>query len=84
MKWSKKLNPNKSESSYTHITAYSPLGIFIIEWKSWKNKPSYCLELNDTYLFSSENLEESKLEARTHLENKKKEIEEFLTSTTNK
>lgn len=39
-KWSYPTLPN-NDSFYDHITLQSPLGLIIIEWKSWKELPSY-------------------------------------------
>jgi hypothetical protein len=48
MNWTKESGPNE-EISYNHIKLSTPLGEFVIDWKGWKEYPSYSIELEDTY-----------------------------------
>lgn len=40
IEWSETRRPN-SECSYTHVVAMTPFGKIQIEWKGWKERPSY-------------------------------------------
>lgn len=46
IQWSKVQEPNL-QIPYNHITLDTPLGVFVINWKGWKEQPTYGLSLND-------------------------------------
>jgi hypothetical protein len=78
MKWSNERKSN-SESHYDHIITNTPLGIAIIEWKSWKDQKSYSVTINDQWINENyDSLEMAKLDVRDYLLKKYHEIGEFL------
>lgn len=78
MNWTEPKSPTANESSYDHITCQTPLGKCIIEWKSWKDNPSYDISLEDECIYCEYNLENAKQKALEHLVAKKRELDLFL------
>lgn len=67
MKWSEQKPPIKGICWYDHVTCETPLGQASIEWKSWKDFPSYSVMLNGNYLGEKDSLEDAKKFTREHL-----------------
>ena len=79
MNWTEPKPPTEGVSREDHILCETPLGEIIIEWKGWKENPSYGVMLNHTeYLGVEYSLEEAKLVAYNYLKNKSKELLDFL------
>ena len=79
MKWSEPHKPNDN-ISYDYVTMDSPLGEFIISWKSWKETPSYDLELDGKWLSSDWDLTQCKSGARQYLLKIQEESYQFINS----
>jgi len=77
MKWTDHIRPNK-HIPYDHVSLKTPLGYFIITWKSWKPTPSYDIEINDKCIGSEYSLDVAKDIALKHLAEKTKELKSFL------
>lgn len=78
MKWTEPKPPTKGESYYDHCTSDTPLGVFKIEWKSWKDSPSYDVMLNDDWICTEYSLEDAKKLARFYIEETHRQLTEFL------
>lgn len=79
-KWSEKLSPSK-EIPYDHVMMETPLGKAVIEWKGWKQHPSYTVYIGETYIDEAcycESLEEAKKLVITFLQNASLMLTEFL------
>lgn len=77
MIWSKDSKPN-DVSHYDHTICKTPLGDFIIEWKSWKESPSYDVMLNDEWIGNTYKIDDAKEMAKDHLVNIYNELGIFL------
>lgn len=66
MKWTENISPNDS-SYYDHTICETPLGIFIIEWKSWKSSPGYDISLDGSYIGTEYELSDAKDFVRVYL-----------------
>lgn len=87
MEWSK---PQKATAEvwYDHITAITPLGKIIIDWKGWKEDPQYDISLKfiagygdytgEYRIGNTYDLEEAKEKAEDWLREKSKELQEYL------
>ena len=78
MIWTDPKPPTANQSYYDHVTSETPLGKCIIEWKSWKENPSYDVEINNKWICCVYNLEEAKEAATSHIRNKYEEFRTFL------
>lgn len=79
MNWTEPKPPTEGVSRENHILCETPLGEIIIEWKGWKENPSYSVTLNHTkYLGVGYNLEEVKLVAYNYLKDKSEALQDFL------
>lgn len=67
MNWSEPKPPINNVSYYDHVKLDTPLGEMMIEWKSWKNHPSYDIMLSGEYIGVEYDLEAAKLKASEHL-----------------
>lgn len=54
LEWSEQRSPNAKGIRYNHVIAESPLGLFSVEWKGWKDHPNYQLYLNGEWLQDGE------------------------------
>lgn len=77
MNWSQTQEPNP-QIPYDHVLLNSPLGIMIIEWKSWKENPDYDLYLNGNLLYCAGSLESAKEFAKEYLTRLRDELDKFL------
>jgi len=79
MNWTDPSPPKEGTSYYDHVICKSPLGIFLIEWKSWKESDSYAIMLDDAiYLGSETSLDEAKEVVKKYLADKINELSIFL------
>lgn len=77
MNWTPESSPNEN-SNYDHIICETPLGRMIIEWKSWKVRPSYHIMLEGIWIGAEYSLDEAKQRARNYLIEKLEELKRFL------
>ena len=77
MNWTKESGPNE-EISYNHIKLSTPLGEFVIDWKGWKEYPSYSIELDGTYLECEDSLEDAKEFVETYLQDVTNKLNAFM------
>ncbi len=78
MNWTEESNPKEGVSYYDHTISETPLGKCIIEWKSWKENPSYDIQLNDEWIGCESDLETAKEAAKVYLVNRLNELKLFL------
>lgn len=79
MEWSKPKPPIPHISPYDHIQLSTPIGSFIIEWKSWKENPDYTITFCDTDWIGCEySLEDAKKRVKEYLIAKHKELSKYL------
>ena len=77
MNWTKESGPNE-EICYNHIKLATPLGEFVIDWKGWKEYPSYGIELDGNYLECENNLEDAKKFVETYLQDMTDRLNAFM------
>ena len=67
--WSDPSPPNDF-CPYDHCSAKVPFGTMRIEWKSWKDYPSYCLyfDAGETFIGSFDSLDRAKEHAAVVIE----------------
>jgi hypothetical protein len=80
MKWTKESKPKEGVSYYDHTILSTPIGTYIIEWKSWKDRPSYDIELDDAWLDCQYSLGDAKTVVESHLIKKYEELKKFIDS----
>lgn len=81
MEWTEHIRPN-DHCGYDHMECTTPLGVFRVEWKSWKSVLSFTLYLDDDiYITSGHDLDTIKRFARQYLEETYNELGEYLEST---
>lgn len=78
MNWTEPKPPTEGVSSYDHTKCETPLGEFIIEWKSWKLNPSYDVILRNEWIGCEYDLDQAKNSAKKYLEEKKERLIKFL------
>jgi hypothetical protein len=78
MKWTEPKLPTEGESYYDHVKCQTPLGEFLIEWKSWKEFPDYGVMLNGEYVTTSYELEDAKEDAEMYLIKVRDNLNDFL------
>ena len=57
--WTDETPPN-ADSSYNHCSCETPIGLAVIEWKSWKDYPGYTLEIGGEFVECFNSLDEAK------------------------
>jgi len=67
MNWTEPKPPTIDVSFYDHVKSETPLGELMIEWKSWKDSPSYDIMLNGDWIGVEYSLEEAKTAAFEHI-----------------
>jgi hypothetical protein len=79
MNWTEPKPPTKDVSYYNHTTLETPLGKFIIEWKSWKKYDSYSISIiGDKYIGEGNDLEDAKARVINYMMELCQNIENFL------
>lgn len=78
MKWTEPAQPNEHVSRYDHVFSESPLGMVLIEWKSWKVSDSFSVTIGNVYIGEGLNLEDAKRIAKDWLLEKHNELSEVL------
>lgn len=79
MNWTLEKEPNE-KVSYNHVLLETPIGEYIVDWKGWKENPSYDVSLEGIWLGGEYDLESAKKLAENHLIKTGNEINEFLKS----
>lgn len=79
-KWTPNESPN-DDSYYDHTKLETPLGEIIIEWKSWKEWPSFDIfnRTMNEWVGSEDSLDDAKIVAEKYLEDKYDELGKFIT-----
>jgi hypothetical protein len=67
LNWTPEAPPTDGVSFYNHTICETPIGRIIIEWKSWKESPSYDVELDGKWIGVSYTLSEAKELAQNHI-----------------
>ena len=80
MIWSEVKEPN-DKVSYNHVTLDTPLGEYIVDWKGWKETPSYDVSLNSEYIGSNYDLESGKDIAESHLLETANQLNGFISES---
>ena len=78
MKWTDPAKPIEGTSNYDHVILQTPIGVMMIEWKSWKENPDYSIDLDGVYVDTEYTLEDAKYRAKEHLERIQRELHDFL------
>ena len=78
MKWTEPKKSTERVSFYDHVIAETPIGIMIIEWKSWKDRPSYNVELNKECIGVEYNLDDAKKIGEGYLQGLLKKLTEYM------
>lgn len=78
MKWTEPKSPTEGVSFYDHTIAETPIGKVIIEWKSWKESPSYDIELDGEWIGVSYDLETAKEVVVIYLKDRLKKLTEYM------
>lgn len=60
------------------LTLDTPLVVFLIDWKGWKEQPTYDLSLNNEWLDSPSDLEEGKEFVKNYLISKAAALTKFI------
>lgn len=78
MNWTEPKPPTKGVSYYDHITCETPIGTFMIEWKSWKYSDLPSVMLDEEYIGCGVDVESAKNIAHNYIVNKYEELRKFL------
>ena len=77
MKWSEIKEANKYVN-YTHINCETPMGEFIIDWKGWKENPSYDSHINGDYIGTNYDLDGAKSFCEEYIKDKSISMFKYL------
>ena len=78
MKWSEENKPNQDVSYYNHVIAETPIGKLMIEWKGWKENPSYDVVINGMWIGVEYDLESAKRLGEKHINKVYEKLKLFL------
>ena len=78
MNWTEPKPPTEGISYYDHTIVETPLGTARIEWKSWKECPSYDIEIENIWVGCEYSLDEAKNATKEYLQKKLDELTIFL------
>lgn len=78
MKWTEPKKSTDGVSFYDHTIAETPIGRMIIEWKSWKESPSYDVMLDNEWIGVDYDLESAKQIGVNHLNEKLKKLTAYM------
>ena len=67
MKWTEPKPPTIGINHYDHVILTTPIGEYVIEWKSWKEQPSYDVNLDCEWIGCEYDLKSAKDIAENHL-----------------
>jgi hypothetical protein len=74
MNWTEPKPPTEGVSYYDHVILRTPFGNFMIEWKGWKESPSYDIMFNNEYVGSECDLNDAKERSVEYLKQKYDEL----------
>ena len=80
MKWTKESKPKEGVSYYDHTILSTLIGTYIIEWKSWKDRPSYDIKLDNAWLGCQYSLGDAKTVVESDLIKKYEELKKLIDS----
>ena len=72
LEWSQEFQPGRNNSNYNHVRSITPVGIYVLEWKSWKEHGSVTVYLyypnnnGSDFISAEDNLDAAKTAATTH------------------
>jgi enoyl reductase-like protein len=78
MKWTTPSKPIEGISYYDHVILETPIGKAIIEWKSWKERESYDIYIDGSYLGCDYELDKAKEVVHDYLKNKFNMLQLFI------
>ena len=78
MKWTEPTEGTEGVSYYDHVIAETPIGRMIIEWKSWKDQPSYDVMINNDWVGAEYDLLDAKAIGVEYLNTKLKKLTEYM------
>ena len=78
MKWTENKPPTEGISFYHHTTCETPIGKMTIEWKGWKDQPSYDLMLEGEWIGVEYDLDLTKKLAENYLKELCQKLITFL------
>ena len=78
LKWTDPTEPKNGVSHYDHCICETPLGNFIIEWKSWKEAPSYDVTIDGGWVACAYSLEEAKKATHDYIVELYNELTDFI------
>lgn len=78
MKWTEPTKPTEGVSFYDHVIAETPIGRMIIEWKSWKDQPSYDVMINNDWVGVEYDLDDAKQIGVDYLKDLLKKLTEYM------
>jgi hypothetical protein len=78
MKWTENKPPTKGISFYDHTISETPIGKIIIEWKSWKDRPSYDVMIDGEWIGVEYELTAAKDIALNFIKGKSEKLVTFL------
>lgn len=78
LNWTPEAPPTDGVSYYNHTMCETPVGMLNIEWKSWKDSPSYDVELDGKWIGCVYSLEDAKVFSENYLLDIIKKLTDFL------
>ena len=79
MIWTEIEEPN-DEIPYTHTKTITPIGTIVIDWKSWKEQPSYDVSHGNEQIGTAYSLVDAKKIAFKHMESVVSGLIEYATN----
>lgn len=79
MVWTEIQEPN-NEIPYTHVTSITPLGVIVIDWKSWKEQPDYDVSHGNEQIGTAYSLEDAKTIASEYMKSVVSSLIEYATN----
>ena len=78
MDWTEEKKPEDGVSYYDHTILVTPIGEFIIEWKSWKEHPSYDISIDGEWVGTEYDLESAKNKVTEYITDISNNLIKFL------
>lgn len=78
LEWKEGVGDDSVTTFYDHVIAKTPLGLAVIEWKSWKRYDFYDLRIGDEYLDHYISLDEAKNACESYLMSKADELNALI------
>ena len=80
MKWTENKPPTEGISFYNHTITETPIGKIIIEWKGWKDQPSYDIMIDGEWIGVEYELTDAKNIALNFIKEKSEKLVTFLST----